>query len=100
MRPGVPGHDCGLPWPPRGHAYLAQPLFAVDQGTTLSQLAQYADALNFSTRAVRLDIDELRELKAPSILHWNLNHFVVLGAFFAGLADVQSVGRERSAQVT
>lgn len=48
------------------------------KGTTLLQLAQYADALNFSTRAVRLDIDELRELKAPSILHWNLNHFVVL----------------------
>ena len=48
------------------------------KGTTLSQLVRYADALNFSTRAVRLDIDELRELKAPSILHWNLNHFVVL----------------------
>jgi ATP-binding cassette subfamily B protein RaxB len=37
-----------------------------------------ADRLHFATRAVRLELDELKSLQCPVILHWNLNHFVVL----------------------
>jgi ATP-binding cassette subfamily B protein RaxB len=29
-------------------------------------------------RAVRLELDELNKLKLPCILHWDMNHFVVL----------------------
>ncbi len=37
-----------------------------------------AAALNFSSRPLRLEITELAQLQLPCILHWNLNHFVVL----------------------
>lgn len=48
------------------------------KGATLQQLSSFAAALGFSARPLRLDLDELRELQTPCILHWDLNHFVVL----------------------
>nr|WP_314428781.1 peptidase domain-containing ABC transporter [uncultured Brevundimonas sp.] len=47
-------------------------------GLTLRGLMSIADTLTLSTRAVRVEIDGLRELPLPAVLHWNLNHFVVL----------------------
>ncbi len=37
-----------------------------------------AQQLGFSTRPLRLDMEDLGKLKLPCILHWDLNHFVVL----------------------
>jgi len=37
-----------------------------------------ASDLELAPRAVRLEIDELSKLRKPAILHWDLNHFVVL----------------------
>lgn len=48
------------------------------KGATLQQLMHYAQALNFSTRPLRLELTELSQLRLPCILHWDLNHFVVL----------------------
>ncbi|WP_369624792.1 peptidase domain-containing ABC transporter [Marinobacterium sp. BA1] len=48
------------------------------KGTSLPQIIHYAQALEFSCRPVRLELDELKQLRLPCILHWNLNHFVVL----------------------
>lgn len=48
------------------------------KGATLAQLMRHADALQLSTRPVRLDLDELGKLQCPCILHWNMSHFVVL----------------------
>ena len=48
------------------------------RGATLARLMEIADALGFNQRAVRLEMDELPQLKLPCILHWDLNHFVVL----------------------
>jgi len=50
------------------------------KGTTLAVLIRHAEALNFSARPLRLELDELRQLRLPAILHWDLNHFVVLKA--------------------
>lgn len=47
-------------------------------GTSLGTLAECADRLKLSSRGVHLTLDELRDLKTPAILHWGLNHFVVL----------------------
>jgi ATP-binding cassette subfamily B protein RaxB len=53
--------------------------FAVSlKGATLQQLMAHAGALQFSSRALRLELDELAQLQLPCILHWDLNHFVVL----------------------
>jgi ATP-binding cassette, subfamily B, bacterial CvaB/MchF/RaxB len=50
------------------------------RGVTLNTLMDIASALKFKTRALSLGIDELSALKTPCILHWDLNHFVVLVA--------------------
>lgn len=48
------------------------------RGSNLHQIIRQAAVLGFSSRAVRLEVQELENLRLPSILHWNLNHFVVL----------------------
>jgi ATP-binding cassette, subfamily B, bacterial CvaB/MchF/RaxB len=48
------------------------------KGMTLADLSRLAQKENMGARAVRLEINELAQLKLPAILHWELNHFVVL----------------------
>ncbi len=48
------------------------------KGTNLAQLMRYAQLLEFSCRPLRLELEEIGQLRTPCILHWNLNHFVVL----------------------
>lgn len=48
------------------------------KGTNLQHLIQLADQLSLAGRALRVDLDELAQLQLPCILHWNMNHFVVL----------------------
>ena len=48
------------------------------RGATLNDLAAMATAEGFRTRGLRLELDHLAKLTAPAILHWDLNHFVVL----------------------
>lgn len=48
------------------------------KGTTLVDLIQIASRMQLASRPLRLDMQHLRQLKVPCILHWNLNHFVVL----------------------
>ncbi|MFC2292520.1 peptidase domain-containing ABC transporter [Kingella oralis] len=48
------------------------------KGATLADLVRYAHALNLTPRPLRLELDELANLRLPCILHWDLNHFVVL----------------------
>jgi ATP-binding cassette subfamily B protein RaxB len=50
------------------------------KGMTLETLMGYSTALNLSSRALKSDMGGLARLKLPSILHWNLDHFVVLRA--------------------
>lgn len=54
-------------------------LFPVSlKGMGLNRVIDIARRLNLGTRAVKLDLDRLGDLKLPCILHWNFNHFVVL----------------------
>lgn len=48
------------------------------KGVNLRHLMDMGSALNLSSRPLRLDLEELGELRIPCILHWDLNHFVVL----------------------
>ncbi len=56
------------------------------QGATLKRLMDIAAAIGLQGRPLRLGMDELRDLRTPCILHWDLNHFVVLE--HAGRRDV------------
>ena len=48
------------------------------KGATLAQLISHAAALGFTSRPLRLELGELAKLSLPCVLHWDLNHFVVL----------------------
>lgn len=49
-----------------------------NHGTTLKQLINMASRLHLSGRALKLDIGQLGQLQLPCILHWGMDHFVVL----------------------
>ena len=48
------------------------------RGASLARLMEIAEAIGFSNRALRLELDEMPQLQTPCLLHWDLNHFVVL----------------------
>lgn len=48
------------------------------QGMNLMQLIQLAQSNHLTTRAVQCSIEELTQLSLPCILHWDMQHFVVL----------------------
>ncbi|MWP48429.1 MULTISPECIES: peptidase domain-containing ABC transporter [unclassified Gilliamella] len=48
------------------------------RGASLKNIIHIANELKFSSRPLRLELDQLKNLKCPCILHWDLNHFVVL----------------------
>ena len=48
------------------------------KGLTLAQLVVLANSLRMESRPLRLELDDLAGLQCPCILHWNMNHFVVL----------------------
>ena len=53
-------------------------------GATLSTLTDIAQREQLGTRGLRLELDELPQLRLPAILHWDLNHFVVLRSVSGG----------------
>jgi ATP-binding cassette, subfamily B, bacterial CvaB/MchF/RaxB len=48
------------------------------KGARLTDLTRIAGQLGLATRPVRIELAELAMLRTPCILHWDLNHFVVL----------------------
>ncbi|MFY8093990.1 MAG: peptidase domain-containing ABC transporter [Niveispirillum sp.] len=50
------------------------------KGTTMKTILLMAQKLGFSGRGLRLEPAHLKDLKLPAILHWDMNHFVVLAA--------------------
>jgi len=48
------------------------------KGMSLRDLLAVAAGLGFSGRPLRLELSQLRQLSLPCVLHWDLNHFVVL----------------------
>ena len=49
-------------------------------GATLRSVMDLAGQMGFTTRALRVDVESLARVRAPAILHWDMNHFVVLKA--------------------
>ncbi len=48
------------------------------RGATVRKLHDCAQQMGLNCRAVRAELEELKQLRAPSILHWEFDHFVVL----------------------
>jgi ATP-binding cassette subfamily B protein RaxB len=52
------------------------------RGTSLRSVMSMAAELDMAARPLRLEINHLRDLKLPAILHWDMDHFVVLRRVF------------------
>ncbi len=67
------------------------------KGVTAADLVRMADDLGLQARALRAELDELAQLQLPCILHWDLNHFVVLVSLRRGVATIHdpALGRRR-----
>ncbi|KUM04288.1 peptidase domain-containing ABC transporter [Chromobacterium subtsugae] len=50
------------------------------KGTTLKSLIAMAQGLGLQPRPLKLDMQHLPQLQLPCVLHWDMNHFVVLKA--------------------
>lgn len=48
------------------------------QGSSLMSLSKTAEHAGLKSRALALDLDEIKQLKLPCIIHWGMNHYVVL----------------------
>lgn len=49
-----------------------------DRGVTLAQLTKAAGVLGLQTRALRIELSDLKNIKLPAIVHIDGNHFVVV----------------------
>lgn len=58
------------------------------KGSSLRALMSIAQALGLQARPLRLEPEHLDEVRLPCILHWDLNHYVVLASRRAGHAVV------------
>ncbi|HTT12312.1 MAG TPA: peptidase domain-containing ABC transporter [Burkholderiaceae bacterium] len=48
------------------------------RGVTLKHLSAVAETMKLSARGVQAPLSALGQLRLPAILHWDMNHFVVL----------------------
>lgn len=48
------------------------------KGSTLTDVINLAGNLGLVCRALRLEVEELSQLRLPAILHWDMKHYVVL----------------------
>jgi len=71
MISGFYGHHIGI-------GGIRRQLATSLKGLTLRDLIRLGAGLNLATRAVRLELEDLSQLRLPCIVHWNHNHFVVL----------------------
>ncbi|MDB2439325.1 peptidase domain-containing ABC transporter [Hellea sp.] len=47
-------------------------------GASLKSIMAIAGSLQLAARPLKVDLDQLHKLQLPAILHWDLNHYVVL----------------------
>ncbi len=89
--------ECGMACLAMITSYLGRPIglaglrrhygFSL-MGATLKDLIRVADQIGLISRPLRLEMNELRLLKTPCILHWDLNHFVVLKSVSSSRVEI------------
>lgn len=71
------GHQLDMP--------AMRKLFSANlKGMNLQQLIELGDNLGLASRALQCPAKEVQKLATPCILHWDLNHFVVLTRVLGG----------------
>lgn len=63
------------------------------QGANLQQLIQIGQQIQLGSRPLRGEIDDLSQAKLPAVLHWDMNHFVVLVKISGASFTIHDPGR-------
>lgn len=58
------------------------------KGANLQQLMLLGNQLGLAGRALKLELEDLGKLKTPCVLHWEMNHFVVLKKVHRGAITI------------
>lgn len=76
---------------------LRQRFSVSSRGATLKGLMVIASGMAFTGRPLKLEVGHLRQLSLPALLHWDMNHFVVLKSVSDSHAVIHdpSVGARR-----
>ncbi|MDB5423532.1 MAG: putative bacteriocin processing/transport ATP-binding protein, partial [Phenylobacterium sp.] len=75
------GHDVDL-------GALRRRFGVSSRGIGLRALIQTADALGYTSRPLKVDLTALASVQLPAVLHWDMNHFVVLEKVEKGRAFI------------
>jgi ATP-binding cassette, subfamily B, bacterial CvaB/MchF/RaxB len=70
-------------------------LTAAPRGIKLRTLLNLASSIGLAGRPVRIGLQRLGDLKVPAILHWDLDHFVVLERVVGDVAWIVDPARGR-----
>ncbi len=59
------------------------------KGMSLQQVIEFGDSIGLASRALQCPIEEVYKLQSPCILHWDMNHYVVLTKVSGKGSDVK-----------
>ncbi|RYZ87745.1 MAG: peptidase domain-containing ABC transporter, partial [Proteobacteria bacterium] len=80
------GHDINL-------AALRRRFPVSVRGITLKQLIEIGSKLQLNARPLKLEMAHLQDIQKPCILHWEMNHFVVLKSIRRNKIFIHDPGR-------
>jgi len=80
------GHEIDL-------AYLRRRFSTSLKGLNLARMISIAHALGFQARPLRAELEYLEQAQMPCILHWDMNHFVVLHRVTRRSAEIYDPAR-------
>lgn len=63
------------------------------KGATMADLVRMAGRMQLSPRPLRAEMEHLPQLALPCVLHWDLNHFVVLAELHGDVAVIHDPAR-------
>lgn len=86
MVAGAHGHRIDLPTLRRRFSLSLK-------GATMADLVRMAGDMRLNPRALRAELEQLNQLVLPCVLHWDLNHFVVLTAVRGGVVTLHDPAR-------
>lgn len=86
MVAGAHGHQTDLPTLRRRFSLSLK-------GATMADLVRMAGDMRLNPRALRAEPEQLNQLVLPCVLHWDLNHFVVLTGVRGGVVTLHDPAR-------
>ncbi len=76
-------------------AAMRQRLATSLKGVTLKQISKLGESIDLTARGVQVPLEGLGALRVPAILHWDMNHFVVLTRVKGRTIEIHDPARGR-----